>query len=205
MPTLNGLTTKSFWGTLRVFGFFAVVSGLSCVLLLNTARAEAEKRTRALGEKLLAQLGPLVLDEPTPFLFNGQQVYFASSLTPLGPQEVLARFEKYCHENSSGLAQAVGKLPSRIRGQKLPEELRDPATWFTVRGDRNDADYGQITCVARSEQTTLARFLFALGIPHVGESTSKALVQWLGTLHFIRHAPSSVLRVLPDVGAEVAA
>ncbi len=158
MPTLKKLTTKSFWGTLRVFGFFAVVSGLSCVLLLNTARAEAEKRTRALGEKLLGQLGPLVLDEPTPFLFNGQQVYFASSLTPLAPQQVLARFEIYCHENSSGLAQVVGKLPSRIRGQKVPEELRDPATWFTVPSDKNDANYAQITCFARSEQTTLARF-----------------------------------------------
>ncbi len=55
-----------------------------------------------------------------------------------------------------------------------------------------------------SKRTTLARFLFALGIMHIGESTAKTLAAWLGRLDIVRGMPASLLRVLPDVGAEVA-
>ncbi|MEN4902866.1 NAD-dependent DNA ligase LigA [Luteimonas sp. TWI1437] len=55
-----------------------------------------------------------------------------------------------------------------------------------------------------SRHTTLARFLFALGIPHLGETTAKSLAQWLGTLEFIRSTPAVLLQALPDIGGEVA-
>ncbi|MHB1058039.1 MAG: NAD-dependent DNA ligase LigA [Rhodanobacter sp.] len=55
-----------------------------------------------------------------------------------------------------------------------------------------------------SKHATLARFLFALGIMHIGESTAKTLAAWLGRLDVVRGMPASVLRVLPDIGAEVA-
>jgi DNA ligase (NAD+) len=62
-----------------------------------------------------------------------------------------------------------------------------------------------VAAIEASKRSTLARFLFALGIPHVGETTSKTLVQWLGSLDFIRRTPAEVLRLLPDIGGEVAA
>ncbi len=55
-----------------------------------------------------------------------------------------------------------------------------------------------------SRRTTLPRFLFALGIPHLGETTAKTLAQWLGSLGFIRSTPALLLQALPDIGAEVA-
>ena len=55
-----------------------------------------------------------------------------------------------------------------------------------------------------SRRTTLARFLFALGIPHLGETTAKSLAQWLGTLDVVRTTPALLLRALPDIGGEVA-
>ena len=58
--------------------------------------------------------------------------------------------------------------------------------------------------IAASKHTTLARFLFALGIMHIGESTAKTLASWLGRLQFVRTMPAPVLRVLPDIGSEVA-
>ncbi|TDK22520.1 NAD-dependent DNA ligase LigA [Luteimonas aestuarii] len=54
-----------------------------------------------------------------------------------------------------------------------------------------------------SRATTLARFLFALGIPHLGETTAKSLAQWLGSLDFVRSTPAVVLQALPDIGGEV--
>ena len=59
--------------------------------------------------------------------------------------------------------------------------------------------------IEASKTPTLARFLFALGIRHVGERTAKTLAQYLGRLDLIRHAPAPLLACLPDIGAVVAA
>ncbi|HEY6897203.1 MAG TPA: NAD-dependent DNA ligase LigA [Rhodocyclaceae bacterium] len=61
-----------------------------------------------------------------------------------------------------------------------------------------------IASIAASKTPTLARFLFALGIRHVGESTAKVLADWLGGLAVIRRAPVCLLKTLPDIGATVA-
>jgi DNA ligase (NAD+) len=61
-----------------------------------------------------------------------------------------------------------------------------------------------LEAIDASRRTTLARFLFALGIPQVGETTARTLAQWLGRLDFVRRMPAPVLRALPDIGAEVA-
>lgn len=61
-----------------------------------------------------------------------------------------------------------------------------------------------LAAIDASRNTTLARFLYALGIQHVGESTAKTLAQWLGDLELVRHLPWPLFRRLPDIGGEVA-
>lgn len=61
-----------------------------------------------------------------------------------------------------------------------------------------------IEAIDRSRQTTLERFLFGLGIQHVGESTAKALAQWFGDLQLIRRLPWPLFKRVPDIGGEVA-
>ncbi|MEP6907475.1 MAG: NAD-dependent DNA ligase LigA, partial [Pseudoxanthomonas sp.] len=61
-----------------------------------------------------------------------------------------------------------------------------------------------IAAINVSRATTLERFLFALGIQHVGESTAKALAQWFGDLETIRYLPWPLFKHVPDVGGEVA-
>ena len=58
--------------------------------------------------------------------------------------------------------------------------------------------------IEASKQPDLARFLFALGIRHVGERTAKSLAQAFGDLESVRHAPEPVLACLPDIGSVVA-
>ncbi|MDO5639011.1 MAG: NAD-dependent DNA ligase LigA [Neisseria sp.] len=58
--------------------------------------------------------------------------------------------------------------------------------------------------IEASKQPDLARFLFALGIRHVGERTAKILAQAFGTLENVRRAPEPVLACLPDIGSVVA-
>ncbi|NVK42636.1 MAG: NAD-dependent DNA ligase LigA [Oceanospirillaceae bacterium] len=50
----------------------------------------------------------------------------------------------------------------------------------------------------------LSRFIYALGIPEVGDGTARALAQQLGSLQRISQALPLVLTWLPDIGLEVA-
>ena len=56
----------------------------------------------------------------------------------------------------------------------------------------------------KSKHTTLARFLFSLGIRHVGESTARDLAQHFGWLDRILDASVEQLLEVPDVGPVVA-
>ena len=86
-------------------------------------------------------------------------MFLASSVTKLTTPQVMAEMKKYCHEHSGGLGEAIGKLPSEAHGTKVPEQMRDPAKWLTVRGDGSDKDFGQISCFTRTDQTTLGGFV----------------------------------------------
>ncbi len=61
-----------------------------------------------------------------------------------------------------------------------------------------------LAAIAASKSPTLARLVFALGIPDVGEETAKLLARALGSLTRIQQALPDVLTWLPDVGQEVA-
>jgi DNA ligase (NAD+) len=61
-----------------------------------------------------------------------------------------------------------------------------------------------IASLETSRQTTLPRFLFALGIPQVGEATAQTLAQHFGTLETLTAAPVELLETVTDVGPVVA-
>lgn len=61
-----------------------------------------------------------------------------------------------------------------------------------------------LEAIAASRRPILERFLYGLGIQHVGESTAKTLAAWFGDLDLVRTAPWPVLKLLPDIGGEVA-
>jgi DNA ligase (NAD+) len=55
-----------------------------------------------------------------------------------------------------------------------------------------------------AKHTTLARFIYALGIRHVGESTAKDLARHFGSLDFLMNASMEELLEVNDVGTVVA-
>ncbi|WP_298432344.1 NAD-dependent DNA ligase LigA [Ottowia sp.] len=61
-----------------------------------------------------------------------------------------------------------------------------------------------LDALEKSKQTTLARFLYALGIRHVGESTAKDLARHFGQLDAVLDASTDQLLQVPDVGPVVA-
>jgi len=61
-----------------------------------------------------------------------------------------------------------------------------------------------VGAIERSKRTTLARFIYALGIPNVGEATAKDLARFFGGLDRLIEAREETLKFVPDVGPEVA-
>jgi DNA ligase (NAD+) len=58
--------------------------------------------------------------------------------------------------------------------------------------------------ITATRETTLARFLYALGIREVGEATAKALARHFKTFDAVQSASSEQLQEVPDVGTVVA-
>jgi len=61
-----------------------------------------------------------------------------------------------------------------------------------------------VAAIDRSRHTTLPRFIIALGIREVGETTAKSLARHLGGLEALMAADEDTLQGVPDVGPVVA-
>ena len=61
-----------------------------------------------------------------------------------------------------------------------------------------------LNALMKSKKTTLARFLYALGIREVGEATAKQLAQHYGDLSILMSATEESLQTVSDVGPVVA-
>jgi DNA ligase (NAD+) len=104
-------------------------------------------------------------------------------------------------------------------GERLVEQLIDsgrvttPADLYTLTatevaeldrmGPKSAANL--VAALERSKQTTLPRFLYALGIRDVGESTALALAGHFGDLDPLQVATVEEIQQVPDVGPVVAA
>ncbi|KPN72381.1 NAD-dependent DNA ligase LigA [Neisseria sp. 83E34] len=90
--------------------------------------------------------------------------------------------------------------------QQMKENAAEDVTDGSKNKKQSPVKWAQniLDGIAASRQPELARFLFALGIRHVGERTAKVLAQAFGSLENVRRAPEPVLACLPDIGAVVA-
>ncbi|MFT3741806.1 MAG: NAD-dependent DNA ligase LigA [Gammaproteobacteria bacterium] len=62
-----------------------------------------------------------------------------------------------------------------------------------------------LMAIEKSKSTTLTRFIYALGIPEVGEATALSVVRHFGNLEAIMAADELSLQQVPDIGPIVAA
>ncbi|MDO6427727.1 NAD-dependent DNA ligase LigA [Thalassotalea sp. 1_MG-2023] len=104
-------------------------------------------------------------------------------------------------------------------GDKLVEQLVDekliqtPADLFSLseldistmeRMGKKSAQ-NLVQAIAKAKHTTLAKFVYALGIREVGETTAANLAQHFLTFEAIKTADEEALQAVPDVGKVVAA
>jgi len=104
-------------------------------------------------------------------------------------------------------------------GDKLVEQLVDrdwvktPADLFALEAQQlaslermgEKSAHKLQSAIAAAKQTTLPRFLYALGIRDVGEATALGLAQYFKHIDALRRAGEDEIRRVPDVGPVVAA
>ena len=104
-------------------------------------------------------------------------------------------------------------------GDKLVDQLVDqgmvktPADLYRLEptalanlermGEKSAAN--SLAAIDKSRTTTLERFIYALGIRNVGESTARDLARHFGSLDPLMDADEAALQTVPDVGPVVAA
>ena len=124
-------------------------------------------------------------------------------------------------QRKEGLMHYASRLAMDIEGlgEKLIDQLFDkemvagPADLFALTGEelagleRMGKLSAENLCKAleASKETTLARFIYALGIREVGEATARNLAEHFGKLDALRAADAETLETVPDVGPVVAA
>ncbi|MBS9403206.1 NAD-dependent DNA ligase LigA [Halomonas sp. TRM85114] len=104
-------------------------------------------------------------------------------------------------------------------GEKLIDQLVEldwvntPADLFRLEAERlatlprmaKKSSEKLVAALESAKQTTLARFIFALGIREVGEATAANLARHFGNLEALMEAPIDALEAVEDVGPIVAA
>jgi len=121
--------------------------------------------------------------------------------------------ERLCHFVSRGAMDIEGM------GDRLIARLVDEGLLVSI-ADVYELDYSLLrdwqgmgekkianlqAAVAESKNRTLARFLHALGIRHVGTATAAGLASHFGELDAVMAADEEALLSVPDIGPEVAA
>jgi len=103
-------------------------------------------------------------------------------------------------------------------GEKIVEQLvttdkvHTPADIFSLDVDKllqlermgQKSAHNLIESIERSRRTTLARFIFALGIRNVGETTARDIAAHFGRLDTLMAADETALQQVSDVGPVVA-
>ena len=124
-------------------------------------------------------------------------------------------------QRKEGLQHYASRLAMDIEGlgQKLIDQLvetgmvKTPADFYRLDAEKlaalprmgEKSARNLLQALADSKSTTLARFIYALGIREVGEATAQNLAKHFGDLPPLRNASVEAFEVVVDVGPIVAA
>jgi len=131
-------------------------------------------------------------------------------INPFCPAQRLERLRHFASRLAMDIEGLGYSTVEQVLEQRLAEE---PADLFRITAEQWESleHFGPKSAenmVRRLEESmnpTLARFLYSLGIPQVGEATAELLAAELGTLERVRAASEEELRTVEGVGPSLAA
>ncbi|GAB6927477.1 NAD-dependent DNA ligase LigA [Paenibacillus sp. JCM 10914] len=133
---------------------------------------------------------------------------FCNNKTGCKPQ-IVARITHFASRDAMDIETFSDKTAIQLFDEL---SVREPADLYTLSFDSllNLERFGEkkaqnlLDAIEKSKERDLASFLFALGIPNTGKSTTKMLADHYRDLHRVMSATAEELVELPDVGGIVA-
>jgi len=125
------------------------------------------------------------------------------------PAVLKARIRHFVQRTAADIEGIGGKLIDQLVDSELVKRLadlyaleKDALAGLERMGDKSASNI--IAMLERSKTMPLNRFLFALGIRHVGEAGAGILAVHYGTLDKVREAKQEELEGIKDMGAKMA-
>lgn len=130
-------------------------------------------------------------------------------VNPRCPAKLLNRLRHFVSRGAFDIDQLGEKVLDQL---VVAGRVQTPADLFTLRADElskfdrlGERSASQLEAAILSRMAiSLPRFLYALGIRHVGEKLARVLARHFLSLSAIRNAEVSALEAVPDVGPAVA-
>lgn len=124
------------------------------------------------------------------------------------PAQLKARLRHFASRRALDVDGLGEKLVDQLVERRLVRDVADlfrltegdlaPLERMAEKSARN-----LVRALDRARRAPLGRFLYGLGIRHVGEATAQALARHFGNLAGLMDAPEAALLQVPDVGPEV--
>jgi len=125
------------------------------------------------------------------------------------PPQIRESITHFASRNAMDIEGLGDKFVEQLLGLKLVQSVadlyyltRDDFMQFERMGDKLASNL--LGAIEASKHRDLGRFIFALGIRHVGERTAKSLAQAFGSLDNLQRATFDELVSIRDIGATVA-
>ncbi len=114
----------------------------------------------------------------------------------------LAHFASRPCMDIEGFSDKTAELVYTELGIRTADQLYDLTMdeLLTLEGFKETKARNLLDALTASKNTTLARFLFALGIPNIGKKTARVLEETFSTLDGVRNATYMELILIPDFG-----
>ncbi|WP_025321915.1 NAD-dependent DNA ligase LigA [Deferrisoma camini] len=168
---------------------------------------------RALPERRTGDERPFVMPERCPVCGarierpEGEAIPRCTGLSC--PAQLKARIRHFASRRAMDIDGLGTKLVDQLVEKGLVRDVADlfrlseadlvPLERMAEKSARN-----LVEAIDRARTRDLARFVYALGIRHVGEATARALAERFGSLEALMDASEEDLLAVPDVGPEVA-
>ncbi len=158
---------------------------------------------------------------------DGEEILFPTTCPACGSELEQRGAHLFCNNRLGCKPQLIGRIThfasrdamdieafSVVTAEQLYDEVgvRDPADLYSLTFDQLIGldRFGEkkanklLEALEKSKQCDLSSFLFALGIPNTGKTTTKALADHFGSLDKLMAATAEELIAIQDVGAIVA-
>jgi len=125
----------------------------------------------------------------------------------------LAQAKQHLAHFASKSAMDIDLLGEKTIAQLVDSgRVKDPADLYALTESdiRRLAGYAELSArklvrsIRKSKSVPFDRFLYALGIPHVGEHMARVLASHFDSLDALRNASEEELRRVPEIGPEIA-